>query len=591
MGVTMKIRNSRNVSIVLFALLFFYALPSLAKKASAEQVKATKSNYPDTIIILDASGSMWGQISGKPKIQIAKEVMNDLIDKLPPEMRVGLMAYGHRRKGDCNDIEMLTPIGKVNPSIMKAKIKAITPKGKTPLSAAVKQAAEKLHYASKRATVVLVSDGLETCGGNPCDLAERLAMNGVDFTVHVIGFDLSKEEQLRLRCLADKTGGLFLAADDADALRTALFTTMKKVQEPPPPGKENLGKAMSKGPATVPVGAAFQVAWEGPDSHRDFISISKKGSEDLRYVNYAYTESGNPVRLIAPGDKGAYELRYVHAHSRQVIGRADIKITPVTAEVEAPPSANVATKIEVSWEGPAYKSDYVSIARPEQRPGSYITYTYVSRGNPLKVQVPSEPGTYEVRYIMGRGDKLLAKTTFTAKAVTAQVKAPDSANVASKIQVNWEGPANKSDYVSIARPDQKPSRYVTYTYVSRGNPLKVQVPSEPGTYEIRYILGRGDKLLAKTTFTAKAVTAQVQAPDSANVASKIQVNWEGPGYSGDYISIARPDQKPSRYVTYSYASSGNPLTVKTPPKPGTYEVRYIMGRGNKLLAKRAIVIR
>ncbi|MFZ0449327.1 MAG: hypothetical protein WAL98_08795, partial [Desulfatiglandaceae bacterium] len=154
-----------------------------------------------------------------------------------------------------------------------------------------------------------------------------------------------------------------------------------------------------------------------------------------------------------------------------------------------------------------------------------------------------------------------------------------------------EGPAYKSDYVSIARPEQRPGSYITYTYVSRGNPLKVQVPSEPGTYEIRYILGRGDKLLAKTTFTAKAVTAQVQAPDSANVASKIQVNWEGPGYSGDYISIARPDQKPSRYVTYSYASSGNPLTVKTPPKPGTYEVRYIMGRGNKLLAKRAIVIR
>ncbi|RLB18901.1 MAG: hypothetical protein DRG82_02705, partial [Deltaproteobacteria bacterium] len=295
------------------------------------------------------------------------------------------------------------------------RINAISPKGKTPLTAAVRQAAEKLHYNSQRATVVLVSDGLETCGGNPCKLAEKLAMSGVDFTVHVIGFDLSKQEQRRLRCLADKTGGLFLAAGNAAALRDALFKTIKKVQASPPPVKEKPGKAFLKGPATVPAGAAFKVAWKGPGSRKDFISIAKKGSKDLHYVDYTYTERGNPVSMIAPGDPGPYELRYVHAHSRQVIGRTDIKVTPVTAQVQAPASANVATKIPVKWQGPGYDDDYITIARPDQAPGDYVEYEYVSEGNPLKVRAPADPGTYQVRYILGKGTKLLAKTSITIK--------------------------------------------------------------------------------------------------------------------------------------------------------------------------------
>jgi Ca-activated chloride channel family protein len=368
------------------------------------------------LFILDASGSMWGKVDGQPKIAIAKSVMSDLSDRLPTDMRVGLMAYGHRRKGDCRDIEILVRVGRRDLSALKAKIKALNPKGKTPLSAAVEQAAENLRYTEERATVVLVSDGLETCNADPCKLAEKLAMHGVDFTVHVIGFDLSKAEQARLRCLSDKTGGLFLTASDAGALRSALLKTVEKVKQPPPVVKETPGTAKLDGPDSVPAGAAFAIKWQGPDSLRDYITISKKGSEDNLYVDYVYTKTGNPVRMMAPGDTGDYELRYVHAHSHRVIGRSDIEVTQVTAHVTAPPSAAVATKISAKWQGPGYEGDYISIAEPDQAPASYLGYTYVSDGNPLKLQMPPDPGTYEVRYIMNKGSKLLAKTTITLTA-------------------------------------------------------------------------------------------------------------------------------------------------------------------------------
>ncbi|UCF95261.1 MAG: hypothetical protein JSW39_14275, partial [Desulfobacterales bacterium] len=113
------------------------------------------------------------------------------------------------------------------------------------------------------------------------------------------------------------------------------------------------------------------------------------------------------------------------------------------------------------------------------------------------------PGTYEVRYILGHGSKLLAKTTIEIKAVSAKVQPPASAAVNAEFEVEWQGPGYKSDYISIARPDQRPSSYVTYTYTSRGNPVKIKAPREPGTYEVRYILGQGGKLLDKAKITIK----------------------------------------------------------------------------------------
>ena len=565
------------------------AAPQKSSKTATPAAKGTDTAR--MVLVLDASGSMWGQIDGKAKIEIAKEVMAELIDQIPADFQTGLTVYGHRRKGDCKDIEMVIPVGPHNAAAMKAKVQGINPKGKTPLSESVKQAAKALRYTEERATVILVSDGLETCDIDPCALAAELAMSGVDFTVHVIGFDISKEDQGRLRCLADKTGGLFLAASNAGSLRNALFKTVEEVKTPPPPVVEDPGTAVLEGPASVPAGSAFSVQWEGPDSRGDYIAIAEKGSKDLSHKDYTYTKKGNPAGFTAPGEVGDYELRYVHAHSRKIIGRADIKVAPVQATVHAPAEADVAVKFEVKWQGPDYPSDYVAIARPHQRAGSQLNYTYTRRGNPLKLQAPSDPGTYEVRYILGRGSQLLAKTTIEIKGVGASVEAPAAADVATEFEVNWQGPDNQSDYIAIARPDQKPGSQVHYTYTKKGSPLKVQAPSDPGTYEVRYILGRGNKLLAKTTIEIKAVSASVQAPASADMASLFEVSWQGPDNQSDYIAIARPDQKPGSQVHYSYTKRGSPLKVQAPSDPGTYEVRYILGQGSKLLAKTTIEIK
>ena len=115
---------------------------------------------------------------------------------------------------------------------------ALSPKGKTPISAAVRQAAESLRYTEEKATVILITDGLETCDADPCAVASELEKAGVDFTAHVVGFGLSSEEGQQVACLAENTGGRYISAGNAAALAEALTATVVETPPPAPPAEE-----------------------------------------------------------------------------------------------------------------------------------------------------------------------------------------------------------------------------------------------------------------------------------------------------------------------------------------------------------------
>ena len=161
-------------------------------------------------MILDGSGSMWAQIEGKARIEIARETLNDVLGGLPQDLELGFMSYGHRTKGDCSDIELMVPPAAGTAQQIIDAAASINPKGKTPISAAVRQAAEALGYTEEKATVILITDGIETCDADPCQIGTDLETAGIDFTAHVIGFGLSDEEGQEVACLAENTGGMYL---------------------------------------------------------------------------------------------------------------------------------------------------------------------------------------------------------------------------------------------------------------------------------------------------------------------------------------------------------------------------------------------
>jgi Ca-activated chloride channel homolog len=178
------------------------------------------------IIVLDASGSMWDELGGRPKVEIAREALNAVLRVLPPDTELGLMAYGSREKGNCADIQLIVPpdVGRAAAISTAAEFLHFT--GKTPLTAAVQQAAETLRSTQEKATVILITDGVDNCAGDPCALGKELEDTGVDFTAHVVGFGLTADERASVSCLADATGGVYLQADDLDQLTTALQSTV-----------------------------------------------------------------------------------------------------------------------------------------------------------------------------------------------------------------------------------------------------------------------------------------------------------------------------------------------------------------------------
>jgi Ca-activated chloride channel homolog len=195
------------------------------------------------VIVLDASGSMWGQIDGKTKIEIARETLSNVLETIPADLDLGLVAYGHREKGNCSDIEEIVAPGPDSRDAIRKAVGALNPKGKTPIADSVKAAAEALRYTEEKATVIVITDGIETCSADPCALASELDKIGVDFTAHVIGFGLTEDEGKQVACLAENTGGRYLQAQNADELAGALVETVAVAPEP----EIRLGEGMEEG--------------------------------------------------------------------------------------------------------------------------------------------------------------------------------------------------------------------------------------------------------------------------------------------------------------------------------------------------------
>ena len=218
------------MSTVFRATLYLLFLLSLGLHAAAE-TKAPPSEAGQIMIVMDVSGSMRGRVGGRVKMTAAREVLRSLTERWDKHLHLGLTAYGHRRKKDCKDIQVLVPVGPVQASRIRRVVDDLKPLGKTPLSEAVRQAAVALKYTEQKATVILISDGKETCAADPCAVGEELKNAGVDFKAHVIGFAVKKEEQKGLQCLAERTGGTFYDAKNASDLNEALSATVEQVKK------------------------------------------------------------------------------------------------------------------------------------------------------------------------------------------------------------------------------------------------------------------------------------------------------------------------------------------------------------------------
>ena len=180
------------------------------------------TNPSPIIFIYDASGSMWGQIEGKTKMEIAANVLSNSVDALSEQQQIGFVAYGHREKSNCEDVEFLVDVDSGSKNDVVQAVKGIKPLGKTPLAYSALQVIDKLRQSKLRATIILLTDGIESCGGDICDVIAAAKKEGIEFKLHIIGFGLKESETEQLKCAAKAGDGNYYDAANAEGLGEVL---------------------------------------------------------------------------------------------------------------------------------------------------------------------------------------------------------------------------------------------------------------------------------------------------------------------------------------------------------------------------------
>jgi Ca-activated chloride channel family protein len=196
----------------------------------------------DAMLVFDGSASM-ADLGFDPtnptRIDDARAAVARALPDVEPFRRIGLMTYGPGGVDGCSGLTVHFGPTEMAADPIIERLDALEPDGQTPLASAVVTAAELMAFRAEPTIIVLVTDGDETCGGRVCTLASQLAASARDLTIHVIGFrgeassfawnnpDVPRfPSETVARCLADRTGGLFVATETVTQLVRALQRTL-----------------------------------------------------------------------------------------------------------------------------------------------------------------------------------------------------------------------------------------------------------------------------------------------------------------------------------------------------------------------------
>lgn len=380
------------------------------------------------IIVLDASGSMWAQVDGRPKQEIAREALRTVLPALPADSEVGLVAYGHRDKGSCTDIELLVPPAAGTAAAIAGAADALKFVGKTPLSAAVRKAAEALDYTSSKASVVVLTDGADSCQADPCALGRDLERSGADITVNVVGFGLPAGQGGQVACLAEATGGRYFEARDASQLSAALEQAMTMPPAPVPsgdrdpvPGDEEVQAGTAAAAEAEPefnLMPTLRLSQDGPalDPRSGQSWVIRRVEADGSRGEYVSTEYGDWKGRLEPGDYAVIaQLGRVEAEQRiriepgkvaepaMVLNAGTLKVRPLAASGQQP---DVHASVRIDYPG-GQTTEYgeTAIVLPA---GELKVTVAIGKGEVSQVLTLAPGQTIEKDMVVGVGRAVIA---------------------------------------------------------------------------------------------------------------------------------------------------------------------------------------
>lgn len=347
-------------------------------------------------------------------------------------------------------------------------------------------------------------------------------------------------------------------------------------------------------PTTAVAGATIDVGWTGPDYDNDFIAITLVDGEGYyRFANSTRTSEGTPLSLLMPPIPGSYIVEYVEGQDRTAITTVPITVTQPEASLIAPASAVAGSSLDIGWTGPDYSNDFIGIT-PVGDEGYYRfdQSTQTSEGNPLTLQMPTEPGEYVLEYVIGQDRVRLVSQPLTITELGATLTGPTSATAGSTVEIGWTGPGYDGDFIAVTPEGATGNyRFDQSTRVSEGNPVRLQMPTQPGAYVLEYALGQDRTALVILPITVTDLAATLTSPASAVAGSTIDIGWTGPGYDGDFIGVTPVGGEGNyRFINTTGVDTGNPIRLVMPPQPGAYLVEYALGQDRTRLTAVEITV-
>jgi Ca-activated chloride channel homolog len=203
-------------------------------------LKTPSGKQLNVMILIDSSGSMAGKVDGFSKMTLAKQAVSRFASSLSTHANVSLRVYGHKGSNadkdknlSCKSTEVVYPLGKYDQQTFSKALDKFKPTGWTPIALAMKEAANDLSKITSPSEnlIYVVSDGIETCGGNPVQVAQELNKSNVKAVVNIIGFDVDNAGQKALQEVAKAGGGEYATVRNDDELRRYFDTQRMKIWE------------------------------------------------------------------------------------------------------------------------------------------------------------------------------------------------------------------------------------------------------------------------------------------------------------------------------------------------------------------------
>ncbi len=304
------------------------------------QSDADAKPLPTAVLIFDGSGSMWAKMDGEKQIKLAlaRDSVKQALAKIAPQStQLGLMSFGHRRQGDCSDVQViaapeLTPAPGFVDRIL-TPLEKLNPKGKGPLTAALREAARLLGKSAGPRSIVLIHDDPDNCQQDTCTALAELQQLAPGVIVHVVGLGLKPDDAKRYQCLTKPTGGKHIDAQDGTEIAAGIGEVMQLatlgvteavgLSNKPAPAALVPVPAPALPPVVVaPVAPAVDLLRDGPPALRLRGLLSRDRLVTASRIRWTVQVSGaaggaTPAMeawgndIVLPAEPGTYSVRAV----------------------------------------------------------------------------------------------------------------------------------------------------------------------------------------------------------------------------------------------------------------------------------------